>query len=195
MKISQSDVISNLMNTKADRFDQNKIKKSGNEGQTPDFKDIYESLATKTDVTYTNPAFDMNAMAVQSLMNENEDIQGSVMELVTDMLKRQGYTEEQIQKGEFGEIKVDEITQEKAKELIGPGGLLSPENVSDRIVNFSIAVFGGDTSKIDIIRSSINRGFAEAEKILGQLAEVSNETYELIQEKLDKWIEGEESEA
>ncbi len=200
MKVTQTDVISNLLNTNADRFSQNKSKKTGTDGQAADIKDSYElnllkTLQTpETDAVYSNPKFDMNSLAVENLMQESDDIHDSVIKLVTDMLQRQGYTEEQIKTGELGEITVDEIAQEEAQKLIGPGGMFSPENVSDRIVDFAIGVFGGDKSKIDIIRTSIDKGFAEAEKILGGLADVSKTTYDMIQEKLDAWINDGESE-
>jgi hypothetical protein len=197
MKISQPDVVSNLLNTNPDRFNKNKTEKSdGRDGQVPGAGDLYESNSLETDAVYTNPAFDVNSMAVQQLMNESDDIQGTVNQLITDLLKRQGYSEEQIKAGDFDDVSIDEIAREEAAKLIGPGGELSPEKVSDRIVNFAIGVFGGDKSKIDIIRDSIDRGFGEAEKILGELADVSKETYQLIQEKLDQWIEeGKEGEA
>jgi hypothetical protein len=193
MKISQPDVVSNLLNTNQDRFNKNKVGNTdGQQGQTSSLEDLYESSFLKGDAAYTNPALDVNSMAVQQLMNENDDIQGTVNQLITDLLKRQGYSEEQIKAGDFDNVSIDEIAREEAARLIGPGGELSPEKVSDRIVNFAIAAFGGDTSKIDIIRDAIDRGFGEAEQILGELADVSKETYELIQDKLDSWVEGAE---
>lgn len=197
MKISQPEILSNLINTNPDRFNKNRTEKSdGTGGQTAGTEDLYEANFLKSDAAYTNPAFDIDSMAVQQLMDENEDIQGTVNQLITDLLKRQGYSEEQIKAGDFTDVTVDEIAREEAAKLIGPGGELSPEKVSDRIVNFAIAAFGGDKSKIEIIRDSIDRGFGEAERMLGELADVSKETYEMIQDKLDRWIEeGNESEA
>lgn len=200
MKVTQSDMINSLLNTNADRFSKDKAKSTGG-GEFQGILDSFErmdpgSVPGEANAVYSNPKFNMNAAVVEGLMNENADIQGQVNELITDMLRRQGYTEEQIKAGDFNKVDVDEIAQEEARKLIGPGGLLSPEKVSDRIVDFAIAVFGGDKSKIDIIRSSIDRGFDEAEKILGSLADVSKETYEMIQQKLDDWInEGEGEEA
>lgn len=199
MKVTQADMLNNLLNTKADRLNQNKAKKSGSDVNTPDFRDIYEGLKTGTESldanpVYTNPTLNMNAAVVGNLMNESEDIQGTVNELIANLLQRQGYTEEQIKAGDFDNVDVDEIAREEAAKLIGPGGMLSPENVSDRIVDFAIGVFGGDKSKIDIIRSAIDRGFGEAEKILGELADVSKVTYEMIQDKLDDWINERQSE-
>lgn len=192
MKISQPDVVSNLLQANKNNQKNTPAGKGVFDAMTAEAMDRFEKGAKDAgSPAYGNPALDMNALAVQNLMNESEDIQNSVNQLITDMLKRQGYTEEQIKSGDFEALDVDEIARQKAAEMIGPGGELSPEKVSDRIVQFAIGVFGGDKSKIDIIRGSIDRGFGEAEKILGELADVSKETYTMIQDKLDAWIEGE----
>ena len=138
---------------------------------------------------YKNPSLAMDTATVENLMQESKEIQGSVHQLIRGLLDRQGITIDMLKEGEVEEVTVDELAREKAAKLIGPGGELSPEKVSDRIVGFSIAVFGGDTSKVDVIRGAIGRGFDEAEKMMGGLADVSKETYDLIQDKLDKWVE------
>lgn len=166
----------------------------------PGFQELLDSVQLSGDVpgdlpdadaiqaAYKNPKFTMDSLVVEQLMQEHGEIQDSVNQLIRDMMERQGISEKQLRQGDVAELTVDEAARQKAAEMIGPGGPLSPEAVSDRIVNFSIAAFGGDKSKIDIIRTSIDRGFNEAEKMLGSLADVSVETYDLIQEKLDNWV-------
>ena len=78
----------------------------------------------------------------------------------------------------------------EAHELIWPDGILGVEAVSQRIVDFAIAISGGDKSKLDILRKAIDDGFKAAEKILGELPEISKETYNRIMEKLDAWERG-----
>jgi len=141
---------------------------------------------------------------LKNVMNQTEKARGLIKNLVSDMLKRQlGISKnsdisidelmEKFQKkveisGEEN-FTIDEIAQKEAQKLIEPGGEWSPDKVSDRIVDFSIAVFGGDKSKIDIIREAINRGFGEAEKEWGsKLPDITNETKNLIDEKLENWI-------
>jgi hypothetical protein len=199
MKVTPSDIINSLLNTNADRLSKDRSKSIGSEN-FQEILDSFERMNTgsssgETSPVYNNLKFNMNAAVVEGLMNESDDIQAQVNELITEMLRRQGYSEEQVKAGDLNTVEVDEAAQEEARKLIGPGGLLSPEKVSDRIVDFAVAVFGGDKSKIDIIRSSIDQGFGEAEKILGELADVSKVTYEMIQQKLDDWMnegEGEE---
>ncbi|MCP4148014.1 MAG: hypothetical protein GY757_09725 [bacterium] len=186
MKVGQADMLNKLYQITGKN---NKVNDTGKKDETG-FQDILDLQSSESKVTYSNINMSMNSMAVNSLMNGGDDVQGTVNRLISDLLKRQGYSAEQIQNGEIGDFDIDETSQAEAKKLIGPGGDLSPEKVSSRIVDFSIAAFGGDKSKIDVIRDAIDKGFAEAKKMLGgEISEVSKETYELIQEKLDKWIE------
>ncbi len=199
MKVSES----NLINQLAAEQLKPKNDKSGNSGQTGetdgqgmsfnDLLDINMSSAEEVAVAYNNPGLIMDNAVVQRLMQETEEIGSSVHDLVRGLLERQGLTVEQLEQMKDGKVTVDEIAAEEAEKLIGPDGPLSPEAVSDRIVNFSIAAFGGDTGKIDIIRGAIDRGFDEAEQMLGGLQEISTETYELIQQKLDDWVNGNEN--
>jgi len=106
------------------------------------------------------------------------------------MLKRQGKTLELLGDNEI--IEVDETARLEAQALIGPDGPLGAEAVSQRLVDFAIAISGGDKSKASTLRSSIEQGFKEAEKILGKLPDISKETYKLTMEKFDKWVNGEE---
>ena len=101
------------------------------------------------------------------------------------MLKRQGKTLKLVEPDEF--IEVDETARLEAQELIGPDGALGVEAVSQRIVDFAIAISGGDKSKLDTLKKAINQGFKEAEKILGELPDISKQTYDRIMEKLDNW--------
>ncbi len=163
--------------------------------QLKELLDSYNQDNSNNDITasYGYSNMTMDSVAVQKLMKETEAIGGTVQQMVRELLDRQGVTEQQLQTGAVGEVKVDDIAQKKAQEMIGPGGELSPEKVSDRIVDFAIGVFGGDKSKIDIIRGAIDRGFKEAEHILGGLSDISNKTYTLIQDKLDKWINSDQN--
>lgn len=201
MKVSES----NLMNQLAAEQLKPKNDKTGKtditsqpEGEGASFNDLLELNMTSAEevaIAYNNPKLAMDNAVIQQLMQETEEIGGKVHDLVRGLLDRQGLTAEQLEQLKEGKVTVDEIAVEEAKKLIGPGGALSPEAVSDRIVNFSIAAFGGDTGKIDIIRGAIDRGFDEAERMLGGLQDISKETYKLIQEKLDDWVNGPEEES
>ncbi|MGE5342434.1 MAG: DUF5610 domain-containing protein [Candidatus Omnitrophota bacterium] len=157
----------------------------------------YQLDSTNTNelaASYANPKLSMDGAAIERLMKETDAVGHSVKSLVTDLLDRQGVTLDQLMSGKVKDIKVDETARAEAEKMIGPGGELSPEKVSDRIVDFAKAISGGDKSKIDVIRKAIDQGFAEARHMLGgELPDISNKTYDLIQDKLNKWVNEDES--
>lgn len=123
---------------------------------------------------------------VDKLKRDSEKAYAYLKRIVEDMLRRQGKTLELL--GEDEIIEVDETARLEAQQLIGPDGPLGAEAVSQRLVDFAIALSGGDKSKAETLRSAIEQGFKEAEKILGELPEISRETYKLTMEKFDAWV-------
>lgn len=131
-----------------------------------------------------------NKNAILKLKRQSELANAQLIRLVEKMLQRQGKTWQALKTGEL--IEVDETARLEAQELIGPDGDLGAEAVSQRLVDFAIALSGGDKSKAESLRTAIEKGFQEAERILGELPEVSKETYRLTMEKFDAWVNGEE---
>lgn len=72
------------------------------------------------------------------------------------------------------------------------GGIYSPENLSDTLVNFAKALSGGDVSKADMLLEAAKKGFEKAESVWGgELPEICRETYDLMVEKFEAWVSGE----
>lgn len=60
--------------------------------------------------------------------------------------------------------------------------------VATRILDFAKSLAGGDDSKIDMLRSAVEKGFKEAEKAWGgQLPGISQRTYDKIMQGFDEW--------
>ena len=123
--------------------------------------------------------------SVERLKKESDNVQGQLKQMVADMLRRQGSSLDLLKAGL--NIKVDDTARAEANKLIGPDGPLGVEAMSDTIVNFAKAVSGGDKGKLDTLIGAIDKGFREAERILGGLPEISQQTYSRIMEKLDDW--------
>lgn len=105
-------------------------------------------------------------------------------------MKNQGMTFQELELGE--QLELDELTRAEAQALIGEGGELSPENVSERIVVFAKAVSGGDKGKFEQLKSAIEEGFSRAAAALGgELPEICQTTYNLVMKKLNRWLEEE----
>lgn len=107
------------------------------------------------------------------------------------LLQKQGLSFEDVAQGEKPFV-VDEETLLEAQAAVEEGGPFSPENVSDRIVEFAKAISSGNKSKFELLKGAIEEGFGAAAKALGgELPEISRKTYDLVMEKLDKWVEEE----
>jgi len=140
-------------------------------------------------VTYDNPK--VNQTEVKRLKEESDRAHSGLRRMVEELLKRQGMTFNDLELGK--EVIVDEIARSEAQALIGEGGDLSPEKVSDRIVEFAKAISGGDKGKFEILKSAIEEGFKQAAEVLGgELPEISQKTYDLVMEKLNYWKEEEQ---
>lgn len=127
----------------------------------------------------------------RALLNELADQLGPLNDLIGDAAGRQQELSELFQDPN----KADEV-QARAQELLE--GYFNVENTANRIFDFAFGFFeGGDREAFaEEMRGNIMKGFELAEKELGGLADISLETRDVINEKIDAFIdEGEESEA
>ena len=119
---------------------------------------------------------------------EGQDQYNLLRGLVTNMLKEQGI-DFKVANGDQ-EIDISSISQEEAVDLIAEDGYFGVDQTSDRIVDFAIAVAGGDPSQLDAIKEGVEKGFNEAlEAFNGWLPDISYDTFDAVMEKLDAWAE------
>ena len=166
---------------------EKKIDSKTEAKDTQTAKETPAAVYEKTEQKETSHVYDKNT--ILKLKRQSQEAHSQLIRLVQEMLKRQGKSLELLGADEI--VEVDETARLEAKALIGPDGPLGAEAVSQRLVDFAIAISGGDKSKAETLRSAIEQGFKEAEKILGELPDVSKETYKLTMEKLDAWAKEE----
>ncbi|WP_353093849.1 hypothetical protein [Tissierella praeacuta] len=175
--------IENIQSTKP-MVQTEKVKEEKKESVKSEVKETPAAVYEKTENKETSHVYDKNT--ITKLKRDSQQAHAQLLRLVQEMLKRQGKTLDLLAEDEI--VEVDEIARLEAQALIGPDGPLGAEAVSQRLVDFAIALSGGDKSKADTLRSAIDQGFKEAEKILGELPEISKETYKLTMEKFDAWV-------
>jgi hypothetical protein len=108
----------------------------------------------------------------------------------------------QIIKEFFDKIQGKNGKTETAKELDGTSELLVPEywnaeNTSQRIVDFALQFYdafeGAGEDFLALIKGAIEKGFAEAKDLLGELpdpvSQLISDTHDLVMQKLDSWAE------
>lgn len=148
-------------------------------------------LLTHTEDTFVPSSEQMKSqtyaadtVTIDQLREKSEAAYRQLRDMVQQLMQRQGKASDLAQG-----TPVDATTQAEAQALIGEGGALSAETVSDNIVEFAKAVSGGDREAAETLRGAIDRGFAEAAKLFGgSLPQISQDTQALVHEKLDAWL-------
>lgn len=167
---------------------------------------VYEK-STTTGSGKTKSA-DRSAIVAQ-LKADQESRLNSLKSLVEKVITKQGQTfawanssnEDLLNDSSFwnairtGNFTVDAETAAQAQADIADDGYWGVNQTSDRLVDFAKALTGGDSSKIESMRSAIKKGFDEAKKLWGgELPEISQKTYDATMKKLDEWAKGTETE-
>jgi hypothetical protein len=162
---------------------------------------VYEASA-KTDKTYKP---DMNR--VKELMAESERQVDAFKKLVEGLLKKQanafqladGWFEgkgDMPLKDIIASLDVDDATRAQAQKDIAEGGYYSVEETAKRILDFAVALSGGDPSKISLLKDAVMKGFKSAEKDWGgELPEISQKTLDTVMKGFDEWEEAKSSSA
>ena len=140
---------------------------------------------------YTRPkGKGLSASEIEVLMAETDKTVAGLRDLVRQMLRKQNEASGRT----AGKHRPDSVELKPAEEAalsLSDDGEFGVKAVSDRIVNFAIAVSGNDPAKLATIKDAIDRGFAEAEKAFGgKLPDISYDTHAEIMRKLDEWSQG-----
>ena len=86
------------------------------------------------------------------------------------------------------DLEVTEEMQAWAQEQIGEGGYFSVESTASRLLDFAVAISGGDPSRIEVLRNAVEQGFAAAEQAWGgELPGISQQTREAVMNGFDQW--------
>lgn len=86
------------------------------------------------------------------------------------------------------DVPVTQEMRDSAQAQIDEGGYFSVEATAGRILDFAVAISGGDASRIEVLRGAIEQAFENAERIWGgELPEISQQTRAAVMEGLDQW--------
>ncbi len=86
-----------------------------------------------------------------------------------------------------GNFTVDPETKAQAQADIAEDGYWGVKQTSERIVDFAMALTGGDPSKVDAMRDAFKQGYEQAEKTWGgKLPEISQKTYDAVLKRFDE---------
>lgn len=121
------------------------------------------------------------------MIEESDRKAQQVMDLIRPLVEQQGLNFAKVVSGEQ-QLQADPETIEAAKAAIADGGEFSVEKTSERILSFAKAMIGADPSKMDSIRAAVEKGFQQAQDMLGgSLPEISQKTLAAVQAGFDQW--------
>ena len=90
-----------------------------------------------------------------------------------------------------GKFDADPETIKKAQEDISEDGYWGVEKTSDRILEFAMALSGGDPSKADMLLDAFKKGYEKATGVWGkELPDITKDTYKRVEEKFEQWKNG-----
>ena len=161
--------------------------------------DIFEASGSDPATTVYKPDKDK----IQAMIEESDRQVAAFRKMIESVLGKQAQKSDIVEKWEKwfetkdGKLKelLDglEVTEEDrvaAQKEIDEGGYYSIEETAKRILDFAIALSGGDPSKIELLRGAVTDGYKAAEKSWGEeLPEISQKTYEAVMNGFDEWKE------
>ena len=155
---------------------------------------VYEKSTAKTGYTKKS-----NSAVVAKMKAEAEQRTSQLQSLVEKMISKQGQTLGTadsiwsfLAKGNFT---ADPETIAQAKKDIASDGYWGAEQTSDRILSFAKALSGDDPDKAEELLNAFKKGYAQATGTWGkELPSLCSDTYDLVEEKFNKWMEGTEVE-
>ncbi len=152
-------------------------------------QDGFVKSEASTPVTYKPDVETMGKLKASMSKNMN-----AFQYMVQGMFQRQAGGPAFNLKDFFSNLTVDEATRNAAAESIADDGFWGVEATAQRILDFAKAISGGDPSKIEELRSAVQKGFKAAESLWGgELPGISGQTYDRVMAGFDEWAKGGES--
>ncbi|WP_313165251.1 DUF5610 domain-containing protein [Massilia oculi] len=142
-------------------------------------------------LTYGGPSGPGGNKVTQSdlahMIEESERKAQAVIDLIRPLVEQQGLNLAKVAAGEQ-QLSADPATIEAAKAAIADGGEYSVEKTAERILGFARAMIGDDPSRMESIRAAVERGFQEAQDMLGgNLPDISLKTRDAVKAEFDRW--------
>ena len=146
------------------------------------YSEISASYEPSSSTSKVTSAADRKAIIAQ-LKSDTEQRMAQMQSLVTKMFAKQGITigtaDDMWKALANGNFTADASTIAQAKEDIS----------EDRLLDFAVALSGGDEENMKKMVSAVEKGFKEATKSWGKdLPSISNDTYSATMKKFDQWF-------
>lgn len=172
---------------KAANSHQSVIPKKNTDDSADSIPDVFEHSEKKQ-------RYSADISRMREIWTEHDRQVVAFQRLVDSLLQRQA--NEASQAGiewDFSDpnamVNIDEETRTAAQDAISEGGYFSVDAVATRLLDFAVAISGGDPSRIEVLRDAVQRGFdAASQQWGGELPEISQHTLEAVMNGFDEWL-------
>ena len=135
-------------------------------------------------------AYTMDIGRVRELWTQHEARVDSFRRMVETLLGQQAERQGLSEGWSIRDIEVTDEMRAEANEMLAEGGYFSVEETAARMLDFAVAITGGDPNRVELMRDAVQRGFAQAERMFGgELPEISHQTLEAVMNGFDEWAE------
>jgi hypothetical protein len=125
---------------------------------------------------------------VRELWNDHQAQVDSFRRMVETLLGQQAERQQLADGWSIRDIEISPELRAEATEMIEEGGYFSVEETAARMLDFAVALTGGDPAQIEVMRDAVQRGFDQAERMFGgELPEISHQTLEAVMNGFDEW--------
>lgn len=139
-------------------------------------------------VDSNNSQFQPDMDRVRELWNNHQTQVDSFRRMMETLLNQQAERQGLSQGWSLREIEVTDEMRAEAAEMVADGGYFSVDATAGRILDFAVALSGGDPGRIDVLRDAVERAFTQAERMFGgELPEISHQTLEAVRNGFDEW--------
>lgn len=130
--------------------------------------------------------FKANEKVIAQLKLDAQNRMDQLQAIVQQLIGKQCKTADIWEKLKNGGLEVDPETRAQAEADIAEDGYFGVKQTSDRIIDFAVALTGGDPSKVEAMRDAFKKGYEQAEKTWGgKLPEICQKTYDAVMAKFD----------
>ncbi len=173
-----------------DAYKQSPVKSEGKDiaKTTNDVAAVYEPSGESTEQVAGKKKYVPNKELVAKMKQEAEARTSQLQSLVEKIILKQAEKGSNIFDFLGSEYSAEDIAQ--AKEDVSEDGYYGVKQTSQRILDFAVALTGGDPDKIAEMKSAFEKGYKMAEKTWGgELPDICKQTYDAVFEGFDKMME------
>ncbi|MCL1843232.1 MAG: hypothetical protein FWF79_05425 [Defluviitaleaceae bacterium] len=127
---------------------------------------------------------------VAELWNSHQQRVNSFRQMIETLLGQQAERQSLADGWSPRDIEITPEMRADAEAMIAEGGYFSVEETASRMLDFAVALTGGDPAQIDVMRDAVQRGFDQAERMFGgELPQISHDTLQAVMDGFDEWAE------